>query len=61
LYIHGKDTNQESWTGDIDPGPFEIDIQAVDIGKYKVGKEKGNPKFKQVTVRHLRPYNPFER
>jgi hypothetical protein len=47
-------------------GPFEVVEKITEqtyklmIGKYKTGVEKGNPKYKQVTIRHLRPYNPFD-
>ena len=47
-------------------GPYEIvekisaQTYKLKIGKYKSGKDKGKEKFKQVTVRHLRPYNPFD-
>jgi hypothetical protein len=47
-------------------GPYEVvekvseQTYRLKIGKYKTGKDKGKEKFKQVTVRHLRPYNPFD-
>ena len=47
-------------------GPFQIVEKITEqtyklmIGKYTSGVQKGNSRYKQVTVRHLRPYNPFD-
>ena len=47
-------------------GPYQIvekitaQTYKLKTGQYKSGPEKGKDKFKQVTVRHLRHYNPFD-